>query len=206
MYYNDRVRWYWSLGPLVLVAGVLATVPALADGDGILTDLKLGVLDHDVPILGGHTEHGVDINAELQFQSFVPESAVGGIDPRLRWLLRPAPNIGVDGNTAGLTSQLYFGLIWTVNLDNGGVLWPNHAVFFSFGFGGAANNGKIYAPDTSDHLSLGANLLFHEQLELGYRITPRWSVSVYFDHSSNAHIDRYNAGLDNLGVRVGLHF
>lgn len=209
MYCNrDRLRGYRSLGALVLAAGVVAAVPAFAgDGDdGIVTDIKLGVLDHDIGILGGHTEHGADINAEVQFESFVPESAVSGIDPHLRWLLRPAPNFGVDGNTAGLTSQLYFGLAWTADLDTGGMLWPDHAVFFMFGFGPAFNNGKIYAPDTSDHLSLGGSILFHEQIEVGYRITPRWSVSVYFDHSSNAGIDRYNAGLDNLGMRVGLHF
>jgi len=190
----------------VLLAGVLAAVPALADDDGILTDLKLGVLDHDVAILGGHTESGADINAEALFHTFIPDSAVDGISPALRWLLQPAEHIGVDGNTSGYTSQLYFGLTWTANLDTGGLLWPNHAVYFAFGFGPAFNNGHVYAPDTSPHLSLGSNVLFHEYLELGYRITPHVSLSVYFDHSSNAGLARYNAGLDNLGMRVGWHF
>ncbi len=194
------------LAPLLLAGGVLAAVPALAADDGILTDVKLGLLDHDVPILGGQTEHGVDVNAEVLFHSFVPDSAVAGISPALRWLLQPAPHLGVDGNTSGYTSQLYFGLTWTANLDTGGLLWPDHAVFFAFGFGPAFNNGHVYAPDTSDHLSLGSNVLFHEYLELGYRITPHVSLSVYFDHSSNAGLARYNAGLDNLGIRVGWHF
>ena len=195
-----------SLGPLLLAAGLLAAVPALAGDDGILTDLKLGLLYHDVAILGGHTESGADVNAEALFHTFVPDHAVAGISPALRWLLQPAPHIGVDGNTGGYTSQLYFGLTWTANLDTGGVLWPNHAVFFAFGFGPAFNNGHIFAPDTSPHLSLGSNVLFHEYLELGYRITRHVSLSVYFDHSSNAGLARYNAGLDNLGVRVGWHF
>ena len=172
----------------------------------ILTDVRLGILAHDVPILGRQMEHGADVNAEAQFQSFVPESALTGIAPDWRWLLRPAPHIGVDGNTGGFTSQLYFGLTWTVNLDNGGLLWPDHAVFLAIGFGGAFNNGHIHEPDTTEHLSLGSNVLFHGSVELGYRITPRWSLSVYFEHSSNAGLAQYNAGLSNLGIRVGAHF
>ena len=174
--------------------------------DGILTDVRLGILGHDVPVLGRQMEHGADVNAEAQFRSFVPESALTGIAPDWRWLLRPAPHIGVDGNTGGFTSQLYFGLTWTVNLDNGGLLWPDHAVFLAIGFGGAFNNGHIHEPDTTEHLSLGSNVLFHGSVELGYRITPRWSLSVYFEHSSNAGLAQYNAGLSNLGIRVGAHF
>ena len=199
------LRRYRALAPLVLVATAAAIVPALA-GDGIVTDLRLGILAHNVPILGDQKEHGVDVNAEAQFQSFVPESALTGIAPDRRWLLRPAPHIGVDANTGGFTSQLYFGLTWTVNLDNDGVLWPDHTVFLAFGFGPAFNNGHIQAPNTTSHLSLGSNALFHGSLELGYRITARWSLSVYFEHSSNAGLARYNAGLDNLGIRVGSHF
>ncbi len=206
MHCNRGYLWLrQSLGPLVLAASVVAAVPASAE-DGILTDVHLGILAHDVGILGGQTEHGVDLNAEALFQSFVPEPAVSGIPPALRWLLRPAPHIGVDGNTAGGTSQLYFGLTWTANLDTGGLLWPDHAVFLAIGFGPGFNNGHIHAPDTSDHLSLGSNVLFHTYLELGYRITPHISLSVYFDHSSNAGLARYNAGLDDLGMRVGWHF
>ena len=199
------VRQYRSLGPLVLVASTIAALPAMAD-DGILTDVRLGILAHDVPVLGRQMEHGADVNAEAQFESFVPESALTGIAPDWRWLLRPAPHIGVDGNTGGFTSQLYFGLTWTVNLDNGGLLWPDHAVFLAIGFGGAFNNGHIHEPDTTEHLSLGSNVLFHGSVELGYRITPRWSLSVYFEHSSNAGLAQYNAGLSNLGIRVGAHF
>jgi lipid A 3-O-deacylase len=192
-----------SLFPGVIGAIVVA-VPALA-GDGLLTGIYLGVLDHNVPILGPQHEHGVDINAEAQFKSFVPDSAVSGIGAGWRWLLQPGPEIGVQANTSGYTSELYFGLAWTVDLDTGGLLWPNHAVFFSFSFGPSFNNGHVHSSHYQ-YLSLGSNVLFRESLELGYRITPRWSLSVYFSHSSNAGIAQYNAGLDDLGMRVGFHF
>jgi hypothetical protein len=191
-----------SLFPVVL-GTLVAAAPALA-GDGLLTGIFLGVLDHNVPILGPQHEHGVDINAEAQFQSFVPDSTVSGIGAGWRWLLQPGPEIGVQANTSGYTSELYFGLAWTVDLIVGGLLWPNHAVFFSFSFGPSFNNGHVHSNYT--HLSLGSNVLFRESVELGYRITPRWSLSVYFSHSSNAGLANDNAGLDDLGMRVGLHF
>jgi len=32
------------------------------------------------------------------------------------------------------------------------------------------------------------------------------SVSLFFEHSSNAGIDAYNDGLNNLGLQVGYRF
>jgi len=56
------------------------------------------------------------------------------------------------------------------------------------------------------HVSPGSNVLLHKSLELAYRLTLRWSLSVYFDHSSNSGLARYNGGLDNHGIRLGAHF
>ena len=176
------VRHYRSLGPLVLVASTVAALPAMAD-DGILTDVRLGILAHDVPVLGRQMEHGADVNAEAQFESFVPESALTGIAPDWRWLLRPAPHIGVDGNTGGFTSQLYFGLTWTVNLDNGGVLWPDRAVFLAIGFGGAFNNGHIHEPDTTEHLK--------SRLE---RVVSRVSRARLSDHAPLVIVAQFQCG------------
>ena len=171
----------------------------------LLTDVRLGVLAHDVGILGYQRESGADLNVELIFASPVPDEALTGIGEAWRWLLRPQPNVGVEANTSGYTSQGYVGLTWTVDLDNGGALWPDHAVFLGISFGPSFNTGYVRSP-SPHRLSLGSNVLFHPALELGYRITPAWSISVYFDHSSNAGLARYNEGLDNLGVRAGLHF
>ncbi len=204
MYPNHAGSWGRSFGLLVLAVVVVGRSPAAA-ADALLTDVRLGILAHDVPILGVQEEHGADVNGELVFESFVPDSAVAGIAPGWRWLFQPAPNFGIDANTAGATSQLYFGLTWTADLDTGGWLWPDHAVFLGIGVGPAFNNGHIHSI-ANDHLALGSNALFHGSLELGYRVTPQWSLSVYFEHSSNAGLARENAGLDNLGMRVGWHF
>jgi len=120
-------------------------------------------------------------------------------------MLQPRPTVGFEANTSGYTSQLYVSLTWTADLDTDGVLWPDHMVFLGISFGPAYNTGRIHS-SSSNHLSLGSNLLFHPALELGVRLTPAVSLSAYFDHSSNAGSDRYNAGLDNLGMRVGWHF
>ena len=75
----------------------------------------------------------------------------------------------------------------------------------AIGFGPAYNTGRAHST-AGNRLSLGSNVLFHPSLELGYRITPQWSVSAYFAHSSNGGLAENNDGLDMLGVRAGLHF
>ncbi len=49
-------------------------------------------------------------------------------------------------------------------------------------------------------------MLFHESVEIGYRVTPRQSVALFLDHISNADIGAHNPGLTNLGIRVGFSF
>jgi lipid A 3-O-deacylase len=78
-------------------------------------------------------------------------------------------------------------------------------MFFDFSFGGSVNNGQIYSSKDS-RLNLGANLLFRESVELGYRFENGISVSLFFDHTSNGGLDTYNDGLNNLGGRIGYRF
>lgn len=165
--------------------------PAAAD-DGIISEVRAGVLAHNVPILGEQKEHGVDLIGELLFVSPVPADAVAGIAPQWGWLLQPRPTGGFEANMNGYTSQLYVSLTWTINLDNGGVLWPDHAVFLSVSFGPAYNTGHVRSR-AGNRLSLGANLLFHPAVELGVRLSPVVSVSAYLDHSSNASLANSNA-------------
>jgi hypothetical protein len=189
------------LHPRVALLALAVALPLPAAAQSI----RLGLLSHDVPILGEQQEHGIDVNGELDLAPLVPADALTGVGPGYRWLLRPAPDFGVEANTLGATSQIYFGLTWTADLDTGGTLWPDHTVFLGIGFGPAFNNGYIRSASNT-HLSLGSHVLFHPSLELGYRITPRWAISAYFDHSSNAGLARENDGMSNLGVRVGLSF
>jgi hypothetical protein len=200
-----------AVGELLPKSDVIPSFLAIALAAGLLlatstagaADLRLGVLAHDVPVFGSQREHGVDLNAELLFVSPVPDAVVADA-PHWTWLLQPRPMLGVEANTGGYTSQLYFGLTWTVwQLPD--VITQGDAIFLNLGLGPAFNNGRIHS-NASDHQSLGANLLFRESLEIGYRVSGPFSVSLFFDHSSNGGIDRYNHGLDNFGVRAGYAF
>ena len=126
----------------------------------MVSDVRLRVLAHDLPVLGEQRERGADFNGEILFVPPIPNSPVTGFDPGYRWLFRPSLDIGIDANTSGYSSQIYLGLTWTVELNVGSTLWPDHTVFLGIGFGPAFNNGHIHS--SSDYrLSIGSNMLFH---------------------------------------------
>ncbi|MBV8574140.1 MAG: acyloxyacyl hydrolase [Acetobacteraceae bacterium] len=191
----------------VVVYGALLLLTAGTDraaAQQIVSEVRFGVLAHDVPFLGAHKEGGADLNGEIVFVSPIPDSAIANIPPLVRWMLQPRPNIGGDVNTAGATSQLYFGLVWTAPLAHD-LFTRNDGLFLSLGLGPAFNNGKI-ATSQPDRKSLGSQVLFHPSVEFGYRFNRRYSVSLYYEHSSNAGLAQENEGLNNVGLRVGLAF
>jgi hypothetical protein len=85
------------------------------------------------------------------------------------------------------------------------VVRPDDGITFGIFFGPGFNDGDIVATQP-DRKSLGANVLFREALELGYRINPVWQISAYIDHVSNAGIDRYNQSLNDVGGRISIRF
>jgi lipid A 3-O-deacylase len=174
---------------IAALAGVLLALPLgrAAAADGILDDVELGVLAHDVPIGDAQRESGADGNAELRFAS------PGFLAP----IWAPKPHIGVDVNSAGKNSLAYAGLTWTANFSS--------LFFGNLGLGGAVHDG----PDdssTPDHKGLGTRVLFHEYVELGARFWAPWSASIFLDHGSNADLGTRNPGLTNLGLRIGYAF
>jgi lipid A 3-O-deacylase len=172
-----RFVLFAALASLLTAPGALPT----ASAQGVVSELKVGVLAHDVPIFGDQREHGADINAELRFVSPVPDGWLAAVSPPWRWVLDPRPNIGIDANTAGYTSQAYFGLTWTAVLWQG-VFVPEDHIDCDFGFGPAFNNGHTSA---INHAALGSNVLFHLSVELVYWFARRANMSIYFEHSSN---------------------
>jgi lipid A 3-O-deacylase len=190
---------------LALALGLsLALPPIAARADGIVHEISLGVLEHDVHALGGK-ENGVDINGEIQFASPVSASAVAGIPSWLRWLFRPYPTLGFDINSSGYTNQYYVGGTWTMQLVSH-VLAGDDGVFVSLGGGGAFNDGHANPVAEADRKALGSNVLFHVTGELGYRFSRRWSLAFYYEHSSNAGFERYNQSLNDAGLRIALRF
>ncbi|MGD9261841.1 MAG: acyloxyacyl hydrolase, partial [Desulfobacterales bacterium] len=77
--------------------------------------------------------------------------------------------------------------------------------FFNTGIGLALHNGELDTSD-SDKKSLGTRLLFRIPFEFGYQLTRHHSLSLMFDHISNAYLANENEGMDTLGLRYGYRF
>jgi len=191
------------LSLFLLLAACAPAISRPAWAQDIFSEVRLGVLAHDIRALGGR-EHGADINAELLFRSPVSATEVSFAPGYLRWLLQPRPDIGGSLNTAGATSEFYVGLTWTALLATN-LFRPGDGISLDFSFGPSFNNG--YANSlVSDRKSLGSNVLFRESVEASYAITSRYSISLYFDHNSNADLAGRNESLNDVGLRFGIRF
>lgn len=157
-----------------------------ADGRPLVTELRGGLLAHNVGPIVSKREDGVDLNAEVLFRPI----------PGTRFLLSPAPTLGASVNTVGDTSMAYAGLTWTFR-----IVGP--VVFGGF-LGGAVHDGEIDdTPDNDGQRDLGCRVLFREALELGVRLTRRLRVAAVVDHVSHGGLcNDENEGLDNSGIRL----
>jgi lipid A 3-O-deacylase len=173
---------------LTLAMGLCATASHAQGASPFFYEAKFGVLAHDVPDLwsGFRLERGVDINAEVILKPALP--FLGGA-------IRPA--FGGSVNTQGYTSKGYIDARWQLDTASG--------VYFGLGLGAAVHDGHL-GPDAVDRKALGARVLFHIPIEIGYRFDQHNSLSVYFEHMSNGYTHRYNEALDSLGVRYGYRF
>lgn len=174
------------------VAGALALAcaasPAVAGG--LVYELKAGVLAHDVPDLwsGFQVERSAaDINIEAVLAPSV--TVLGG-------QIRPA--IGATINTNGDTSHAYIDARWQWDTAIG--------VFFAIGVGAAIHDGETGPAGGLNHKWLGSRVLVHVPIEIGYHFDTHNSLSVYFEHTSNAYTQTYNEGMDRIGVRYGYRF
>jgi lipid A 3-O-deacylase len=168
---------------------VLAGLPyAAAAEDGFLSEIKLGALAHDVPLLATRDERGVDFNIEALFTSPAFLTSLGA----------PRPHVGASINGSGDTSQAYAGLTWE---------WkPFEApVWGAFSFGGAIHDGERENV-REDRKALGSRVLFRLAAEVGYDVSDSVRVSLLWDHISNAGLAEENEGLNNVGVRLGYRF
>lgn len=171
---------------LVIVAIAPGQASAQQPSRGL--EFRGGVLAHDVPGLwsGFSLESGIDINAELLF---------GGGYPILGGRIRPA--VGVSVNTHGDTSRVYADARWEIESPSG--------IFFAIGLGAALHDGLL-DPTDPNRKAFGSRVLFHVPIEIGLRLDARNSISVYFEHMSNAGLADSNEGLDAIGVRYGYRF
>ena len=179
----------WSAGAWIALASVFG-MSGGASAQVFVREVKVGVLYHDVPYIwsGFQLEpKSADLNFEVLFQPSLP-FLIGSLRPVL----------GATVNTVGATSHAYADVRWDI-LD------PAIGLFFAVGAGGAIHNGDLL-PDRWDKKALGSRELLHFPGEIGWRFDGHNSLSLYFEHTSNAWLSRYNEGLDRLGVRYGYKF
>ena len=205
MLWRGRFRFGRRLLALLALAASLLPLSAQAQERRYLVvdEVKFAVLPHDPSLLGGK-EGGADLNGEILFASPVRDVVAATVPAFLRWMVQPRPYFGFQANTSGYTSQGYFGLTWTWLLG-GNLLRPGDGVEFGIGFGPGFNNGLIRT-QRPDRQSLGSHVLFHVSAEIGYRITPRYTISVFLDHSSDGGFARENQSLNDVGLRFGIRF
>jgi lipid A 3-O-deacylase len=183
------------VGLASFAAGWLLMAPLAAQAQVKLVDeVKLGVLGHDVGFLGHHLEAGPDVNLEILFTPPDFLSIIGS----------PRPHLGADLNTAGKTSDGYFGLTWGIMLIQS-LFGAGDGVFVNGSLGGAVHDGYINSGPLNRKL-LGSRILFRESAELGYQLTPGINVSALLDHISNANLGRHNMGITSAGARFGFRF
>lgn len=171
-----------------LLALCLLIMPLAAHADGLVHEVKVGVLDHDTSGLwsGFNRERGIDGNIELIFNTDAP-----------LWGGQIRPAFGASLNSSGDTSKLYGAARWETSLGESFV--------FALGVGAAMHNGETSLVK-SDRKALGSRVLFYFPIEAGYRMSDRDTVSVFFDHVSNAWLASPNEGMDTLGIRYGYRF
>lgn len=175
------------LAATVCVLAGAAGKPAHAGG--LVSEIRGGVLAHDVPGLwsGFQLESDApDINVEILFASMMP--FLGG---------HIHPALGASINTGGDTSHAYIDARWQVEGPSG--------LFFAVGLGAAIHDGET-EPVAWDKKALGSRVLFHIPVEIGLRLDAHNAVSVYFEHISNGYTQDVNEGLDRIGVRYGYRF
>lgn len=165
-----------------------ASSPAASESAGPISEVKFGVLAHDVRIVAADTfESGIDINGEVLFVSPAFLAPV--------W--KPRPHLGVQGNTSGDTSQVYAGLTWTFDIAK--------PVWLGLSVGGALHNGETSRTGLN-RKAFGSSALFRLSAELGVDMGDHLNLSLYFDHESNAFLADRNPGIDNVGARIGWKF
>jgi lipid A 3-O-deacylase len=179
---------------IVLVASALGCAPSFAQDKGVVDELKAGILAHDITLGGRAVESGADFNGEVLFTS----------PSFLDFMGAPRPHLGASINSDGNTDQAYFGLTWGLPIVQH-IVGESDALTIYGSLGGALQDGyEDSAPP--GRKKLGSAILFREAVELGYQITPVYSISGIVDHISNANLGTHNAGMTSAGARFGIKF
>ncbi len=179
----------WLLGTLFIPLTGWGAVEAEETSEPGINKLRIGLFYHNRGLIASRVEHGIDANAEVT------------TDP-VAFLWDADPTFGAMVNGIGNTSYLYGGLGWEIDVFDD----PASSGLFIIPFFGLAVHDGKREPE-SKRRGLGCRVVFREAIEIGWRFSEQWSVSVLTDHLSHGGFceDR-NQGLDNTGVRFHWYY
>ena len=187
---------------LVLLAGAAALMASAANA-GVVEEVRLGVLQHNICVLdcdNADKEDGPDISGEIVFKS--PDL--------LSWAFDPRPYLGVTANTAGNTSFYGGGLQWSFGITDNLSFEPGLGYFFHDGYN--ENPFVQRTPESTafgeEHVFMGSDDLFRTSLALTYDFNEDWAAQLMYEHYSHGQIlgNGRNQGMDNIGIRIAYTF
>lgn len=168
---------------LALISG------SFAKDNGIANETRLGVLYIEPYKPHPCIEKSPVINLEVLLQPLTNSIFLK--------LFCPRPHLGMSLSARNCTHQFYGGVTWAFNIKDWFVIEPS--------FGGEYHNGKRRRGNSKNHRSLGSQWLFRESISF-VKYFGSYSVSIMFDHASNAGIKHPNNGLSTIGLRLGYKF
>ncbi len=172
-----------------------AVACGIAPSGSRASELRGGASIQSVRAFSPNTEAGAAIAGDVILEPFSEWRIIG----------RPRFQAGLSVATdSAATSFIHSGLIWRIDR-------PASRFYFDLGAGIAIHNGETsFDPATdgpnSGSAFLGCRALFRLQASPGVWLNKRVSLSLQFEHLSNASICSPNEGLDNIGLRLGTRF
>jgi lipid A 3-O-deacylase len=181
----------------------LAALPAATASAQLVEEMRAGLTDHNVCVLGcdnADKEDGPNLNGELVFASPAFLEAIGSPRP----YVMGSHNLGGDTNFGGA------GMHWNWDFADG---WS-----FEPGFGYVIHDGELSFPFpqgdprndvvSESKIFFGSRDLFRTSVSLNRDFGDRWGAQLMYEHLSHGQIlgKGRNQGLDNIGVRVIYRF
>jgi lipid A 3-O-deacylase len=183
-----------TLRCLAFAAVCMVAAGARAEtGDGVVSEIRVGVFAHDEAPIVANVETGIDVNAEVLFTSPRVLRGIGG----------PRPYLGASFATEG-TSHIHAGLSW--EHDFGSRWFVSGAIGLAAHDGDPLDEAEQTPHEQETEKALGCRVVAHLYASAGYRLSRRWNVSAHYEHLSNGTTCVVNEGLENIGIRVGRVF
>ena len=186
----------------VALAGCIAA-PSFAQDSfpgqahGLVSELRLGLSAYNVHynMLPYRVwEFDLDTITDISYDVLFTSPDIDAF----KWMGSPRPEIGITANLGGKESLLHAGLTWQVHV-------ADTPVFLEGTFGAAIHSGKLGDAGPEER-NMGCRINFYERFGIGTDIGKNATAILAYEHTSNADLCTANAGLSNLGVRIGWKF